>query len=259
MCHSLVFVEISNQTSQAQQPLNPTPPAVNSGRSKVIPIILGIAAVIVIAIGAYVLGTKQTQPVVQNSVQPTPTPDQNQTSGTTSTCPLIGHENQNTLINTNYHYSISFPESLVVYSAGRDGDPSKSSAVIIASKDDDLFEPSCPFVEISVWPKSYYSTLEDFVQYNYKREKNYSSIVIGQTTIMNNNITDLSDTTFLSESARKFSETINRVDYKTATIKNSQEVSWTMLEHNGNYFYILSPKDRSLDFILSTFKFTDQP
>ncbi|OGH20751.1 MAG: hypothetical protein A3D74_05500 [Candidatus Levybacteria bacterium RIFCSPHIGHO2_02_FULL_37_13] len=72
-------MENSNQTSQAQEINSQMPPINNnSSKSKVIPIILGIATVAVIAIGAYVLGTKQPQPVVQNSVQtipiPTPTP-----------------------------------------------------------------------------------------------------------------------------------------------------------------------------------------
>lgn len=66
-------MEETNQTSQAQQPTNPTP-AVNSTNSKLIPIILAIAAVVVIGIGAYLFGTKQTQTVVKNSVQTTPIP-----------------------------------------------------------------------------------------------------------------------------------------------------------------------------------------
>lgn len=67
-------MEDSNQQSQSPQPVNSTPPSVNSGKSKLIPIILGIAAVAIIAIGAYLLGTKQSQPVVQNPVQTTPIP-----------------------------------------------------------------------------------------------------------------------------------------------------------------------------------------
>lgn len=65
-------MEETNQQSQVQQPVNPTPPTVNSSKSKLIPIILGVAVVVVIAIGAYLLGAKQSQPVVQNSVQPIP-------------------------------------------------------------------------------------------------------------------------------------------------------------------------------------------
>ena len=65
----------TNQAPQAQQPVNSTPPSVNnSSGSKLIPIILGIAAVVIIAIGAYALGTKQSQPIAENSVQPTPSP-----------------------------------------------------------------------------------------------------------------------------------------------------------------------------------------
>lgn len=62
-------MEDSNQTSQDQEVQSQTPsPVNNSSGSKLIPIILGIAAVAVIAIGAYLLGTKQSQPS-----QPIPT------------------------------------------------------------------------------------------------------------------------------------------------------------------------------------------
>lgn len=64
MCHSL-FMD-PNQTSQTQQPINPTAPDINSSKSKVIPIVLGIAAAAVIAIGAYALGSKQSQPPFQS-------------------------------------------------------------------------------------------------------------------------------------------------------------------------------------------------
>lgn len=68
-------MEDSNKISQPQQPVSPTPAFDNnSGKSKVIPIILGIAAAMVITIGAYILGTKQSQPVAQNTVQTTPIP-----------------------------------------------------------------------------------------------------------------------------------------------------------------------------------------
>jgi len=89
-----------NQTSQAQQPTNPTPnPVNNSSGSKLIPIILGIAAVVIIAIGAYALGTKQTQVPVQNvtqAVQPSPTP-------------IDETANWKTYENTKGQYSFKYP------------------------------------------------------------------------------------------------------------------------------------------------------
>lgn len=63
-----------NQTPQPQQ-LNPIHTPTNpSKNSKIVPIGLGIIVVLVIAIGAYVLGAKQTQPPVQNTAQPSPIP-----------------------------------------------------------------------------------------------------------------------------------------------------------------------------------------
>lgn len=74
MCHSL-NMDISNQTSQAQQPINQTfTPDRGSSKSKFIPIILSVAIVAIIAIGAYALGTKQTQAPVQKVVSSTPLP-----------------------------------------------------------------------------------------------------------------------------------------------------------------------------------------
>lgn len=72
-------MENQNQQTQVSQFPNQMPSPVNTpGGSKVIAIILGIVFVLV-AIGAYLLGTRQSQPVVQNSVQttpiPSPTPD----------------------------------------------------------------------------------------------------------------------------------------------------------------------------------------
>ncbi len=68
---------------QAQQPTNPTPSQVNSSRkSIIIPLGLGILFVL-ITIGAYLLGTRQSQTVVQNQQNqviptsiPTPIPDE---------------------------------------------------------------------------------------------------------------------------------------------------------------------------------------
>jgi len=104
ICHSLDMDEI-NQTSQAKQPANPTPtPVNNSNKSKLIPIILGVAAIVVIAIGAYVLGAKQSQPVVQNIVQTTPisspTPDPT--------------ANWKTYTNQKYEFQIKYPEAVKI-------------------------------------------------------------------------------------------------------------------------------------------------
>lgn len=93
-------MEEINQPSQVPQPVNPTPPIVNPSKSKVIPIILCIVTVIIIAIGAYVLGTKQSQPVVQNSVQPTPTP---------SPTPIDETVNWKTYTDPTYNYSLNYP------------------------------------------------------------------------------------------------------------------------------------------------------
>ncbi|MEK7517821.1 MAG: PsbP-related protein [Patescibacteria group bacterium] len=90
-----------NQASQAQQSVNPTSASVNNyGGSKLIPIILGIGAVVIIAIGAYTLGTKQSQPVVQNSVQATPIP---------SPTPVDETANWKTYTNTKYGFSLKYP------------------------------------------------------------------------------------------------------------------------------------------------------
>jgi len=68
-------VENQNQQTQTPQVPNQMPSPVNNpSGSKVIPIILGVAAVAIIAISAYVLGTKQNQVPVQNIVQITPIP-----------------------------------------------------------------------------------------------------------------------------------------------------------------------------------------
>ena len=92
-----------NKTSQAQQPVNSTPPSVNnSSGSKLIPIILGVAAVVIIAIGAYTLGAKQSQPVVQNSIQTTPIP---------SPTPIDETANWKTYTNTKYGFLIKYPMS----------------------------------------------------------------------------------------------------------------------------------------------------
>ena len=54
-----LFMENSNQTFQTQRPVNPTPNRIDSSSGpKVIPIVLGIAVVIIVVIGAYLLGTK---------------------------------------------------------------------------------------------------------------------------------------------------------------------------------------------------------
>ncbi len=77
------FMDKPQEQLQAQQPTNPTPSQVNSSRkSIVIPIGLGILFVLV-AIVAYLLGTRQSQKVIQNQLTPvaptsipSPTPDE---------------------------------------------------------------------------------------------------------------------------------------------------------------------------------------
>ncbi|MEK7517145.1 MAG: hypothetical protein AAB583_01235 [Patescibacteria group bacterium] len=107
-------MENSNQTSQAQQPVNSTPPSVNnSSGSKLIPIILGIAVVVIIAIGAYALGTKQSQPVVQNTIQTTPIPSPVPTSSSI-VLPTIDPSitaNWKTYIDTTFPFSIKYPST----------------------------------------------------------------------------------------------------------------------------------------------------
>jgi len=79
-------MENQNQQIQTPQASNQIPPPINihSG-SKVIPIILGVAAAIVIAIGAYVFGTNQTQPLNQNITTPTPLSTKSSAKETNST------------------------------------------------------------------------------------------------------------------------------------------------------------------------------
>src|SRR3989344_7665167 len=101
-----------NQTPQTQQPLNQTPFPVNhSSKSKVIPIILGVVAVVAIAIGAYALGTKQSQPVVKNqqisaspTTIPTPTPDPT--------------ANWKTYTNVSGNFSIKYPSEWTYVAGG---------------------------------------------------------------------------------------------------------------------------------------------
>lgn len=67
-------MENQNQQTQPLPSPNQMPSPVNTpSGSKVVPIIIGVVFVLV-AIGAYALGTKQTQPPVQNTIQATPLP-----------------------------------------------------------------------------------------------------------------------------------------------------------------------------------------
>lgn len=97
-------MEDSSQQSQVPQTINPTPPVANSSKSKVIPIILGIAAVAIIGIGAYILGTKQSWPIAQNTVQTTPIP---------SATPIDETANWKTYNEKTYKFLVKYPDDWI--------------------------------------------------------------------------------------------------------------------------------------------------
>lgn len=96
---------MENQNQQTQPPqapeINSQMPSINSdsNKSKVIPIVLGVVAVTIIAIGVYLLGTKQNQTPVQNIAQTTPIP-------TPTSDPAA---NWKTYTNTKQGFSFKYP------------------------------------------------------------------------------------------------------------------------------------------------------
>ena len=118
-------MENQNQQIQTPQTPNQMPSPVNTPNGlKIIPILLGIAAVTVIAIGAYLLGTKQNQTVVQNqqtSAIPTaiPTPS---LLPTKSQLTLVQLKTPGIFTNEEIGYTVEFPKDWnVYYSINGDG------------------------------------------------------------------------------------------------------------------------------------------
>lgn len=100
-------MEDQNQPTQTPPSPNQTPSPLidsNPSKSKVILIILGIAAAIVITIGAYVLGTKQSQPIVQNIAQTTPIP---------SPTPVDETANWKTYNEETYKFLVKYPDDWI--------------------------------------------------------------------------------------------------------------------------------------------------
>lgn len=148
-------MEDSNQSPQSQE-INSqmSSPPNNSSGSKLIPIILGIATVIVIAIGAYILGSNQTETPILYPVQPTPT------SSPTPTIDLTA--NWKTYTNDKYGYSIKYPSSWGQLHDNNAIDPIKGEAdsespYITVYKKDSLEFDSNNAEGISIWVLPYTS------------------------------------------------------------------------------------------------------
>ena len=107
-------MESSNQPSFDQQTPTQTPPISNSGGPKILHLILAGIVVTLIAIGAYALGTKQSQPVVQNPVQTTPLPAKaSATEGIPSPTSTIDETASWQIYSSNqYKYSFKYPASM---------------------------------------------------------------------------------------------------------------------------------------------------
>lgn len=151
------------QQSGNQLPSNPVSPVSNSKSSKIIPICLGIVVVLVVAIGAYLLGSKQSQLVVQNSVQITPIP-------TLTPDPTA---NWKTYANTKYTYLLKYPATWnVVTDYVAEGD------FIIQSSKGEL-------VDVIGQANPQKLTIQEWLKQNWPNDTVEETVVGGKTALKN--------------------------------------------------------------------------
>lgn len=214
--------------------------------SKMILVIFGAVTLILIGVGAYVLGAKQSQPVVQNSVQttpiPSPTPDPT--------------ANWKTLIN-DYGFSLKYPSSLRVLGVGMQVDEISAPEVII-SKDPDDSKNSYPTFHVSIVKKEFTSnkdlSLESIAKANYEANQANKNVFVQV-------INPISQTTLDGQEAYTYTLLSKGFSGKGMGWGSLIAEKLKVIESeydNKHIIIVYSANDSTFDQILATFKFTDQ-
>jgi hypothetical protein len=229
---------VSEQPTVQQSPIQPISQA-NSSGSKLRPVLLVILLLVIVGVGAYLLGTKQNILVAQNQQkaiaptisQPTPTPD-----------PTV---NWKTFTSVKYGYTLKYPTTLVAtefltpfYSVmfkaanAKQGDFPAFS--LLASPDTFIAKSPAAYDYLSA------DVITSLTNLATNATKQMGTVVF----------TKLPDTIVAGQSA--IAVTVTATDDNT----NQKRI---IVKSDGNiYMFVNDSNDPNFDNFLSTFKFTSQ-